>query len=165
MTNAQAILAGACVIALALYFGLRAQAPGSAPNVEPSDTEATITAPPAAKAADPSAREVPDTAAAPTPDPVPAAIAATLAELERQRPRLIKTCWAPALARAAEPASSRYKLNVTYNAAGEQIAFGMSEVRGYSRPAVTKCLGGAMTALSIPAPGEPVRVELRFSLP
>jgi len=88
------------------------------------------------------------------------------AALEAFRRKMIETCWGPALARSAKPATSRYQVNFTFAGDGLEIARGISEVRDQpSRPDVAGCLRQQQIGLRIPAPGGAVQFELPLAFP
>lgn len=143
-------LVAAVIIAAGVYLGLRDR--GGPDRGDP---------PPA-----PPAPPRPSPAAPPPRPPAHAAAGANAARaLEGVKPDLIQKCWNPALARAPEPATARYLFDLTFDAAGKEIARGISEPRGESRADVGVCLRALPIGLAIPPPGENVRVEAVLVLP
>jgi hypothetical protein len=99
-------------------------------------------------------------AAAPPPlgDPSKSASAA----LAAYQPGLRMACWPTD---AGELPPSRWSVDLSFDANGQQLARGFSEERGASNPEVTKCVQRLLPPLRIAAPGQTVRVEVPFALP
>ncbi|WP_437303138.1 hypothetical protein [Sorangium sp. So ce388] len=165
LSTPTAILLGSAMIAAAVYLGLRhgpaAVAPdarstaGAAPPVEAGPGASAAPAERAGAPAPPSAKAVPR-------DEV--ARQAALA-LDAHRPALISRCYKPVIAAKPEPRAVKYVFNITFDAAGRQIARGLIEDQETARPEVTACLVAALPPVAIPAPGANVRVDVPFSLP
>jgi len=160
ISNQTAILLGSVVIALGLFLGLRSRDAAPPPLPPPA------TQPPAAQ-----------TTAAQTTAPPPAAppaapsidrseiVKQAAAALGSERKKLGEKCFAPSLAKQPEPKTVKLNFNFTFDASGKQIARGVSEVREFARPDVTSCVLDALPAISVPAPGQTVFVEVPFELP
>jgi len=88
-----------------------------------------------------------------------------LAQLEQFHPDLVQKCWRPSLAQRPEPAHVRMRIDVTFAPDGVQVARGLIEERGESRPDVTACVQETLPQLRIPPQGLSVRVELPLALP
>jgi hypothetical protein len=85
--------------------------------------------------------------------------------LSAQLPALRARCWEPARARAPEPASVTLVLNYTFGADGKQLARGVSDVPGASRPDVTRCVASHVSTIEVPPPGDRTYVEVPITLP
>lgn len=157
-----AIVVAGALIGIGLAIGLR----GSRPPT--SGTRVEWAAPP--EASSPAAATTPSSAAPssrPGPDEhtrerVRELVAAELAAREDE---LRRTCWAPSAARVAEPESTTFRLRVAFDPAGRQVAFGVADPDDPARRDVAACLREAMPALSVPAPGVRVPVEVVLVLP
>jgi hypothetical protein len=155
LSTPMAILMGSVVISLALYFGLR-----SGKNDGP---------PPLPVAAS----TVKELAAAPGPVPTakPASFdkarvirEATL-ELDKHKKALAEKCLAPSLAKNPDPPKVKYTFNITFNAAGNIIARGVTEDRATSRPDVLQCINEDFPAVRLSPLGQTVLVDVPFELP
>lgn len=143
---AASIFGGCVVIALALYFALRPH-PGSA---RPAPRDQVPRAPVSV-------------ASQATKDRVTADVQSALRE---RIPHWIETCWNPAVAASPTPASSKHIFDITVDAAGTEIARGISEVRGEpSRDDVGACLRADHELIHVPAPKVQVRVSVWVRLP
>jgi hypothetical protein len=142
---AASIFGGCVVIALALYLALRPH-------------------PPAARAPrDPVPRAPVTVASQAVKDRVSADVQAAL---RARIPHWIETCWNPAIAANPAPASSKHVFDVTVDAAGTEVARGISEVRDApSRDDVGTCLRADHELIHIPAPRVQVRVSVWVRLP
>jgi hypothetical protein len=141
---AAAIFGGCVVIALALYLALRPRGPRA-----------------------PAPRGVPR---APVTEASPALADRVNADVQtalRARiPHWIETCWTPAIAANPTPATSKYVFDLTVDAAGNEIARGISEVRDEpSRSDVGTCLRADREPIHVPPPKVPVRVSVWVRLP
>lgn len=85
--------------------------------------------------------------------------------LAASKPGLVEACWAPALAVAAQPASTEYVLQLHFDARGREIARAVGERRGRSRADVGRCLRRQPIGLTIAPPGAVTRVELPLAFP
>jgi hypothetical protein len=165
---AGSIVLGSAFIAIGAYFGL-------AQRAEAAPTE---TAAPSSK--DPieaSATESADAKASPAATPAPSSKALSPKQhresvkqaeraLAKAKAGFVKRCWAPAVAKQATPASSKYRLMLSFDAKGNEVGRGISELANQdSRPDVAACLRMLPLALSIPAAGAPTTVELELQLP
>lgn len=91
-------------------------------------------------------------------------IIAALAEAKTSL--FIPKCWTPIVEQTPEPAQSHYSINMTFNAAGVEIARGISELRDTdSRPDVANCLRLLPIGLKIVAPHTTVAVTLPLDFP
>ena len=150
LTTPVAIVIGAGLIAVAVYLGLRS-----------SPAQRTDRAPTPQVAGD-----APASAASEPVNASPALVQQQAeAALAALKPTWRATCWDPAAAAQPEPARARYTLDVSFDAAGRQVTFGLSETREFSRADVAQCLRDQPMSLRIPSPGAPMRVTLAFELP
>lgn len=109
-----------------------------------------------------SARPTPPVAAPPTAPTAPSAERAAIAALESYRPGLRIAC----LSRdGGAQGPLRWVVDLTFDAAGVQLARGFREERGASSPEATQCLERYLPQLTIAPPGQAVRVEVPFALP
>jgi len=158
------IIAGAALIALGLFFGLRAGPRGGAPS--------TTAGAPAAAPVPQSAIPIAPSAAAPALQQ--AAQGASLDQVRQHVVRalavekektLVPKCWQPLLAKTPSPARAKYTFNLAFDAQGKEIARAISEHREAERADVGQCLRGLPGGLTIPPPGTgipTVEVELEF---
>jgi hypothetical protein len=56
-------------------------------------------------------------------------------------------------------------VNYTFDADGKQLARGLSDVAGASRPDVTICVGAEIKPITVAPPGARTYVEVPFTLP
>ena len=174
------VLAGAIVVAgglvgLGLYLGLRAGAPApEAPNASSHSPDLpTASVAPIPSSSSPSLSPVPIAATVTSSvkvSPEKAVAEAKTAMLAQWSGPLKKACWGPIVAKAAEPKTSVHRVVLGFDAAGHEVARGISDVRDKtSRPDVGGCLRAlppdTVSALAIAAPGEPLQVELELSFP
>lgn len=180
------ILIGSAIIGAGLYFGLRERAaePSSAPaemasawpaagGGAPPVTSGPAPLMPAASSHQPIMGQ--PTMAQPTLAQPPLAVpdaelrqrvaADAQAALTAARARLRETCWTPALAKEPLPATSRYVFDLTFDAAGTEIARGISEVREASRSDVAQCLRSLPMDLHVAPPGANVGVQVTVAFP
>jgi hypothetical protein len=165
-TQAAVIIAGG-LIGAGLIVGLR----GRPSNAIPSSSDGTPrTAPSSAatgreeqRSASPSAAE--STSASARDERARGAREEALKALTPQMAAFRRKCWEPSLKKAAEPPRVTLVLNYTFDADGEQLARGISDVAGASRPDVTNCVGMELQPISIPPPGARTYVEVPFTLP
>jgi hypothetical protein len=175
LTTPVAILLAGVAIGVGLYAGPRAPGhaelpPGAAPQAVPTAPR-TLPGPDGRPA--PVRRVDPATVQQAARDAVQRALAA-------QRAALVAACWAPVAGSVPSGSTVSWILDVTFNAAGAQVARGVRSVRpaGFSpgnppvitpamraQSSVTGCVQRTLPPLSIPAPGRNVRVELESSLP
>jgi len=139
------VIAGLC-IALAIYFGLRASVPDSAPPVHAPPSDPAV------------ALEVKPSAAAQT-----RAIADAGKAVEAARAGWAAKCWDTADPTTRTP--GKYVAALAFEADGKSTISGVTELRGESDPNVAQCLRQVVVGLTIPAPGERVSVEIPFALP
>jgi hypothetical protein len=100
----------------------------------------------------------------PTDDQNKAAVQAALATLESTV--MVPQCWTPLVAQKPEPATATYRFDTTFSPTGQEIARGVSELRGRpSRSDVANCLSRLPLSLTIPPPGRLVRFEILVDLP
>lgn len=142
----QAILLGAAVmgagIGTGIYFGLQGRMQAPLPAAAPAIAQAP---PVAVKPAPPSGSQL---------------LQQTSAELEAVKPLLAKAC-----PQASGATPDHYMIDYTFNAAGQQIGRGFSEMRGNTHPGLGACLSAALPVLTIPPPGINVNVNVPFSYP
>ncbi len=175
LTTPVAILLAGVAIGVGLYAGPRAPGhaelpPGAAPQEVPTAPR-TLPGPDGRPA--PVRRVDPATVQQAAGDAVQATLAA-------QRAALVAACWAPVVGSVPPGATASWTLDVTFNAAGTQVARGIRGGRlpGFAPgkpPVITPamralasvhgCVQRTLPPLSIPAPGRNVRVELESSLP
>ena len=156
-----ALFAGCCVIAVAVYLGLRARpasSPAPRPTVGPTEAHAARTTPASvAKASGANPIDKTRVQAAAKAD-VQAALAA-------RKARWLETCWAPSVARQAQPQKAIYDFDVSFAADGRQIARGIAEHREFARTDVAQCLRAQPMDMRIPAPGMTIRATVRVEFP
>lgn len=141
------ILAGATIIALGLFFGLRARDPAPPDERAPASNQASdLRSPP------------------PPVGSVDLAAARRSAEraLEAQRTAVVDRCIPPE-ARGGGP--SRLHINITFDKSGNQIARGIIPERDDPRRELSICATSALTALTIPPQEAPAALDLIWSLP
>jgi hypothetical protein len=150
MSVPTAILLASGLIAVSIFFGLRAQAPVVPPTVAPPVTVAA------------------------TPEPVVAAPPVSSSELvtrqasealSYQRTRLRDVCYRPAVLAGGAQLSAVWTVNVTFDAQGNQLARGLVEQRGTSTPELTQCMGKEIQPLTVPPPGATIMVEIPLAFP
>ena len=161
-----AVLVGSAVIATGLYLGLRS-------NAAPAPAAPTMAAP-QSKVAPPAADPEPG-AGAPAPmgmalPGVPAEQQArvqkdTARAIEAAKPGIVRECWGPSAARAAEPSKIKLKWNGTIGSDGRPAASGLSEDREASRPDLTDCVLAKLSSLHVPPPPTPTFVSIELTLP
>jgi hypothetical protein len=93
------------------------------------------------------------------------ATASAIEALSYHRPALRARCYEPAVAGLGDRPVYRFMLDVTFDAAGAPISWGITEDRETSPGAVTQCVIDHLPALYIPPPGQVTRVELPLQLP
>lgn len=165
-----AILLGSLFIAAGLYLGL--QRPPSAPALPSVSVEAPTARAGALPApADDPAPSLPvahpaSAGASPLTSELHKHVEGAAAkELEARRSLFVKQCWEPSLRKNPAPARARYIFNMTFDASGNEIARGISEVRGMDRPDAAQCLRMMPLGLAVPPPGTRVSVEIEMTLP
>lgn len=139
-----ALFAGCCVIAVAVYLGLRAR-PASSPA--------------------PVAEATPSTNPIDKTQVQAAAKADVQAALAARKARWLETCWAPSVAQQAQPQKVIYDFDVSFAADGRQIAQGIAEHREFARTDVAQCLRAQPMDMRIPAPGMTIRATVRVEFP
>jgi hypothetical protein len=87
------------------------------------------------------------------------------AAIEKHRSSLRKGCWDETAKQHPEAKQSNFVWNITFDAAGKQVARGIVEEREHAVPGVSACISDALPVLEVPAPGKSVMVEVPFSLP
>ena len=164
MSNAipAAILAGCSILAVAVYFGLKAR-----PVVVVAP--ALSSSAPAASEGEADRPVIPATAAsllgAANHPPGAPADADVASALEKLRPSLVQTCWKPAVAAQPSPDHSTYLFDLTFDEAGHEVARGVSEVDRTSRADVARCIRAHYTPLAIPARATRTRARVPLTLP
>ncbi|MDC0666387.1 hypothetical protein [Nannocystis radixulma] len=152
MSTPTAILLAGVLIALALFFGLRATNTPATPSAAPA----------AAPAADPSPPPAP-----PAPPPVDLAVSRQHATnaLAYHRGTLRQDCYLPVVASEAVPPALDIEFTFTFDPAGVQAMRGVVETSAESRPTVTQCVLDKLPPLRIPAPGQVVSAVVVLSFP
>jgi hypothetical protein len=176
------IVLGSALVGMGLYFGLRARAPREPAVGAASPPVATSLVVP--RPVDPAPVGTNDAPSAPPSDSLPPsdpfAVAARPARAATpdqrasvarvldvaRRGRFTQKCWAPMVARSAEPSTSKYVVRSTFDEAGREAARGISELRGEpSRPDVARCLRELPLDIEVGPLGLPVSVELELAFP
>jgi hypothetical protein len=159
-----AIVLGAALIALGLFLGLRdRQAPVVATSAAQPLAPPPVLASSAAQALPLISAQAAKTAASADVSRAQTEASRALAQTKQS---LLTACWAPSIANAPEPPTSRYTVEVSFNVDGVEVARGISEVRGVpSRQDVAECLRKRPGTLRIPPPRSPVTVELTLDFP
>jgi hypothetical protein len=160
-----AILIGSVIIGAGLYFGLQGQ--GKPPEREdpPPSPRAASVAPPAAP---PAVAVQPGLDLAPPAAPAEAKRRATeeaQRALEAKRVEIVKACWDPSFKKNPSPPKAKYLFDVSFDPQGNEIARGISDVRGMERPDTGQCLREQPMGLRITPPGVYVSLELEWTLP
>jgi hypothetical protein len=165
-----AIVAGAGLIAVAVFFGLRSRPVVVAP---PSSTGGSA---PAAGLDAPAGSSSPVLSAPPPPTNTgttraaatlqgmapPSAVnvdADVLAALEKQRPILLTSCW-----KGAKGSTASYIVDASFDEQGRQVARGLTGEAGAPGD-LMQCLSLRSPPLSIPAKGVRSHARVSFSLP
>lgn len=189
------ILAGSVIVALGLYFGLRAapQPREPAPQETARRADAPARSRPESPFADRERRRVfddempedePTEAAAEAAQPPPIAAsrpgpAGTPAAETREPTRVeqasaeafesvrseVRECWNSLPDDPEAPSSVALDLSLSYDAEGNLIASGVSENREARRDGLAQCLGPIVHGLRIPAPGSNTSVQVRVTVP
>lgn len=166
-----AVVAGCGLIGLGLYFGLRASAPAAPVASAPVHVTAAAHAPapdtaPLASSASPIG-VAPSPSAASSPEALQRARdAAKAALLAEKKATFLARCWEPALKREPTPATSKYVFDLAFDPEGREVARGISELRGESRPDVGQCLREVPMGLRLtPPPGANLDVSVEISFP
>src|SRR5262249_45407761 len=95
-----------------------------------------------------------------------AVLANALKALDAYRPAILEKCFRPALATGAGPPRVKLRFNITFDAAGKQIARGLMQDRDAPRPELGDCAAGALPVnLEVPPPGAIVAVDGEWELP
>ncbi|XYI03369.1 hypothetical protein ACMHYB_27825 [Sorangium sp. So ce1128] len=170
-----AILLGSLIIAAGLYFGLQQPAPSAAPSPAHVEARAAPAQTPAAPAETTASAEAPSQ---PLPRPAAAGASPSLpselykrvvadatSALEARRPLFVRQCWEPSLKKNPTPARAKYLFHMTFDESGNEIARGISEVRGMDRPDAAHCLRMIPLGIGVPPPGARVAVEVEMTLP
>ncbi len=155
-----AILLGSVIIATAIYLRDPAQ-----PSPAPASALAPATSVPAA------AHQAAPTTPAPAATPQPPAVSNDVVRqqvsqaIEKHRALLVERCWKPSVQKQPEPAQAEFVFNFGFDAAGTAVTRGIVESRANQRPGVAACVSQQLPAISLPALGQPVYVEVPFKLP
>lgn len=96
---------------------------------------------------------------------IDAASKSARAAVEAQKKKLVEACWEPAGATAKGSEAVTYTINFTFGPDGKQVARGIAEPRGASRPRLVNCMQLALPPVTIPPPGEAIALEVPFTLP
>ena len=151
-----AIFAGCCVIAIGLYMGLSARPIQPLPKKPIAPPAVLVQAKPSAKPVLQPRLEKAQIAAAQK---------AAQQALDSVKAGWIKKCWAPAIAKTPKPDTARWTIDVTFNAAGIEIARGISDIRGSERADVARCLRTLPLDLRIPPQPRSARATLMLTMP
>ena len=163
------ILAGSAIIALGLYFGLRARAPAAAlpssppaqiPSAEPSSSAAPVSS---ESAPPPKGADAPAPAVSVRPRSIAQADAAKAIESLRQTIKI--RCFDPHKNDPGAPASVKFSYSGGFDAQGVEVARGLSDTRGAFFAPVSKCARELPMDLKIPPPGANISVEIPFEVP
>jgi len=163
------ILVGAAIIALGLYFGLRARAPATtapsapsptSPSAEPSGSAAPVSS---ESARPPKSADAPAPVVSVQPRSVAQADAAKAIESLRQTIKL--RCFDPHKSDPGAPPSVKFTYSGGFDAQGVEVARGISDMRGAFFAPVSKCARELPMDLKIPPPGANVSVEIPFEVP
>ncbi len=154
------ILGGSAIIALGIYFGLR----------ERPVIVGTTGASSSASAASPSASAAPTgSAVATTSAPAVAPSAVVDGEVKKATSALAKTmserCYAPHANDKEIPKHIHIIYSGTFDAAGKEVARGISDSREDAYPPVSRCLRELPMDLAIAPPGRSVNVIEALELP
>jgi hypothetical protein len=170
-----AVPSAALAIAVVVFLAGRwtaSEEPATAAERQASPRPAAAAPAPAADPAFPPPSGPPERAVprpaerlAATPQVVGLAAEEARAQLESVRPQLVSQCWpAGGLGRGREKA--RLTFHLTFDAAGREVARGISEDRGAPAGSFARCLRTLpIGALSIPAPGARVGVRVALNFP
>lgn len=90
--------------------------------------------------------------------------AAARAALEARREHFVRTCWTPDTKRAHAPAHIRLTFGLAFDADGNLVASSVGEGTP-ARPKVAECLRSEALAMTVPAPGAPMSIEIPYGLP
>ena len=171
-----AVLVGSVIIACGLYFGLRARAPavvptsagGGPPGASVAISSGSAVVPGAASSVQPPSSTAAAVLLAQVAGATPAGPVEVnrdvLAALETQRAALVSTCWKPASAGQAKPASATYDFDLSFDEGGHEVGRGLTG-RGGASTELTQCLYRNSPELIIPARGGRVHSRVRFTLP
>lgn len=144
------ILLTGAIVALGLYFGLRGQAPQSAPAT-PS-------------AAQPTEPMKSDASTLPKPPSDAQILGEATALVMGARPRWKTACWDPADPATRKP--GRYISALAFDATGKLTVSGVSELRDVGDGNVAHCIRQQVNDdFRISAPGRTVTLEVPFEMP
>ena len=146
------IVTAGALIAIAVYLGLRSQAPAQPSSMPFPATSAGGASAPAAPAS-PSAASNDEVARQ------------TAAALEAFRAPLAKRCWAPFAKSNPNVKNARWEFNFTFGADGQQIIRGVADLSDGGAVDATTCVLENIPPLTIPPPHATIRVEVPFALP
>lgn len=93
------------------------------------------------------------------------AVAEAVAFVEAQRADMIRACWEPSVAKAAEPARIHLTFGLTFDKDGKEIGRGINEYRDAFRADVAQCLRAMNKPAQISPPGVTVAVDVDLFLP
>jgi hypothetical protein len=112
------------------------------------------------------AAEAPASAPGPvSPEVVTKATEDATRALEKAKKKLEAACWKPAIAENPEPKRARFIFNLSFDARGQEIARGVTELRDESRADVGQCLRAQPIGLEIPPPGAIIAVSIALEFP
>jgi hypothetical protein len=153
-----AILAGSALIALGLFFGLRAR---PVPLTASPPSVATLTG-----AGTGVASAVVSPPVAPSPQtPRAELVAAVKEQIEAQHAHLVDACWAPSFARNPKPAQVTLSILLEYAEDGRLAVHSLHQDRTFGRSDVEPCVGRELVMPTLSAPGRRLRVNVPIVLP
>ncbi len=155
MSPSSAIVVGSLIVAMGLFFGLRAREPAPTVVREPAPT---VTREPAGPSA--TVPGVPTVVAA-----AGVVVAQASEALMYHRSALRERCYGPAVVGLETPPAVKMTFHLTFDAGGSQVVRGVTESRGTSIPEVTKCVLEQLPPLRVPAPGAVTQVDVVLDLP
>ena len=161
---ASIVVAGGLVGA-GLFFGLRARAPdagpagvGVAPVLVASAPSRTTPAPPPEEPA----RALPPGV---TPEKQAAIDRRAAEAVARERPRLVRECWAPSAQKSAEPATLDVAVRFLFDKDGKQLDMSVADAADPRRADVTACVRRSGIVAAVDPPGTMVATQLQISFP
>lgn len=170
-----AIVVGAIIISLGLYFGLHRDAapPASAPSASAGSAPIVPVSSASAAAVASTTAPRPDASTPPSPSATADASARSKATIdsdvaqaiEKLKQRTVKECWLPLKGQPGLPAKVKFVYSGSFDPTGKEVARGISEDREANAPKVSACLRSFSMELTIPAPGQYVNVNVPFEVP
>ncbi len=132
-----AVLGGAALIAVAVFFGLRRD------RTPPESAPQTVEIKPLSRTA---------------------IEGSVRAALEAQKPMLRERCWDPAVKASALPAKAVYQFEIGIDEHGQEIARGISEIEG-ARSDVSQCLRMVVAPITVAPTRQRATIRTRVELP